>query len=466
MPRFNGYVIAVLLASVACLALPGSAAAANQGEQEEDNFAGYEGVWPPTDELVNQQFEYPKYSSQLDGTLGGVGDYEDDGTSKRGLFRVPTLLDPWFDLKRQVRESIGLGFSGSWMMLYQNYSSTFASDRDAVGSKLTLNFNWEILNRGKPDALVFELLLEERQALGTPLSPLQAGPPAGTIVPAAATYGMFDFGVTQYYLRQNLFDGRFQWAVGKLFAPNFINAYPFFDDNRQFLNQNFSISPTVSSPLRTFGLVSTLYPIENTGLYVTPAMYSANSTDTGWAVDNFFRLHEYFYQLEFGLTSLAGTPTPIQARGPMDPNNFHVTLWYKDSQSTGNIGLNVARVIAFNANFMVGDSVMPFLRGGYSTGWIIDANVSSGVGIRPPWGPDDLFGFGVGWARPTNRPLFRSQYTLEMFYRFMLTPNFAITPDLQCIIDPALTPALALVTRTRNVNNVLWVIGLRTRLTF
>jgi len=43
----------------------------------------------------------------------------------------------------------------------------------------------------------------------------------------------------------------------------------------------------------------------------------------------------------------------------------------------------------------------------------------------------DLFGFGVGWARPTNRPLFRSQYTLEVFYRFMLTPNFAITPDLQ-----------------------------------
>jgi porin len=72
----------------------------------------------------------------------------------------------------------------------------------------------------------------------------------------------------------------------------------------------------------------------------------------------------------------------------------------------------------------------------------------------------------VGWARPTNRPLFRSQYTLEAFYRFMLTPNFAITPDLQCIIDPALTPALARLTRTRNVNDVLWIVGLRTRLTF
>ena len=108
---------------------------------------------------------------------------------------------------------------------------------------------------------------------------------------------------------------------------------------------------------------------------------------------------------------------------------------------------------------------MPFLRGGYSTGWITDANVSSGVGIRPPWGPDDLCGFGVGWARPTNRPLFRSQYTLEAFYRFMLTPNFAITLDLQCIIDPALTPALALVTRTKNVK-MCFGSSACTRLTF
>ena len=77
---------------------------------------------------------------------------------------MPTLLNLWFEMKADVRESIGLGFSGSWMTLYQNYSSTFASDRDAVGSKLTLNFNWEILNRGKPNALVFEFLVEDRRA--------------------------------------------------------------------------------------------------------------------------------------------------------------------------------------------------------------------------------------------------------------------------------------------------------------
>jgi hypothetical protein len=66
--------------------------------------------------------------------------------------------------------------------------------------------------------------------------------------------GEFDLGITQAYLRQNLFDSRFQYAVGKLFAPNFVNAYPFFDDNRQFLNQNFTTSPMIPVPLRALVL--------------------------------------------------------------------------------------------------------------------------------------------------------------------------------------------------------------------
>jgi hypothetical protein len=33
-----------------------------------------------------------------------------------------------------------------------------------------------------------------------------------------------------------------------VFAPNFVDAYPFFDDNRQFLNLVFSTSPTIAPP--------------------------------------------------------------------------------------------------------------------------------------------------------------------------------------------------------------------------
>ena len=56
-----------------------------------------------------------------------------------------------------------------------------------------------------------------------------ATPPARRASPlsrCSPTWGDFDLGVTQFYLRQNLFNNSFQYAIGKLFAPNFVNPYP------------------------------------------------------------------------------------------------------------------------------------------------------------------------------------------------------------------------------------------------
>ena len=109
----------------------------------------------------------------------------------------------------------------------------------------------------------------------------------------------------------------------------------------------------------------------------------------------------------------------------------------------------------FNANYLVRDDIMVFARGGWSEGWLIDRNLAGGFGWRPFQDYSDLFGFGLGWARPTS-PLLDDQYLFEVFYRYQLTPNLAITPDVQLIVNPALNPS---------VTN-LWVFSLRARLTF
>ena len=46
------------------------------------------------------------------------------------------------------------------------------------------------------------------------------------------------------------------------------------------------------------------------------------------------------------------------------------------------------------------------------------------------------------------------QYTGEVFYRFQLSQHFAITPDLQVIVDPVLNQN----------DSVVWVAGVRARL--
>jgi len=42
---------------------------------------------------------------------------------------------------------------------------------------------------------------------------------------------------------------------------------------------------------------------------------------------------------------------------------------------------------------------------------------------------------------------------MELFYRQQFSPNFAVTPDIQFLVDPALNPE----------EDPLWVFGVRAR---
>jgi porin len=67
-----------------------------------------------------------------------------------------------------------------------------------------------------------------------------------------------------------------------------------------------------------------------------------------------------------------------------------------------------------------------------------------------------VIGFGFNWGKP-NPVSFAGtddQYTTELFWRYQLTRELALTPSLQYIKDPALNPD----------ENNLWAFGLRLRL--
>lgn len=254
-------------------------------------------------------------------------------------------------------------------------------------------------------------MIEARRPLGTDDPPLQAGIRAGSVVPTAATWGEFDLGFTQFYLRHNLFDNRDQYAIGKPFAPNFVNAFPFFDDNRQFFNQNFSTSPTIPTRLRGFGAVSAVYPTQS-GFYTQAGVFTAKSEDTGFTIDSVLDESEFFYSLEVGWSGLASAGVPLQARGSMDTDNIHLNFWFKDSQKNASAPFQPqAEGVAFNANFKYGTDLMWFLRGGVSYGWVTERAFSGGFGYRPPNATAVLFGLGVAWSQPANDVL-REQYTV------------------------------------------------------
>lgn len=403
-----------------------------------------------TDEAVALEEAYPDL---LETTLSVEGDIAEADTPRTTWFRQETALGGWFAAKRRFQERTGLSFGGSWGVLYQSYSHSLTGEDESVGSKLTLNLSYPLINRGQANALNVDMAIEDRRPLFTDLAPLQAGLRTGSAVPTAATWGEFDLGITQFYVHQNLAGNRFQYTVGKIFAPNFVNPYPFFDDNRQFLSLPFSTSPTIAVPLRGFGAVVAAYPVRN--LYVKAGMFTAHSDDTGITIDDFFSKGEHFYFVEAGYSGVARRGLPIHARGPMDRDNAHVTAWYRDEIEGAAIPSPRAYGFAFNANFMAGDNMMWFVRGGWSDGWLADLALSGGIGIRPPGATSDLFGVGLGWVNPAN-DLLRDQYTAEIFYRFHFTQNLAFTPNVQVVFNPTLAPSR---------ENVL-IGSFRTRLTF
>ena len=64
----------------------------------------------------------------------------------------------------------------------------------------------------------------------------------------------------------------------------------------------------------------------------------------------------------------------------------------------------------------------------------------------------NLLGVDIGWGKPHDGSL-GDQYTAEVFYRFQLAQNLAVTPDIQFLINPANNPN----------NDFITVFGIRTR---
>ena len=410
-----------------------------------------QGQQPATTAQQQTKSEEPTYPDLLDGTLSALGDVEEDNsphTSDTSFLR--TALENYFDWKKKLEEERGFRFSASWGVLWQNYTNSRIAQPNAVGSKVTINLSYDLFKRNEPSAFSVDMAVEDRRALGTAMPPLQAGIGAGSIVPTAATWGQFDIGITQLYVRQSLRRNRFQYTVGKIFAPNYVDAYPFFDDNRQFLSQQFSTSPTCNCPLRGFGGVAASFPTQD-GLYLKGGMFTSNSSDTGSTISDFFSKNQHFYMFEVGLSGLAGKGTPIQMRGPTDANNIHVTGWYRDATSTDPRSYGVL----FNANHKLDERFLLFLRGGWSKNFTGNGAVSGGFGWRPPKERSDLLGVGFGWTHPSSGAL-RSQYATEAFYRFQLIQNFAITPDVQLVVNPTLNPRV----------NTIFVFSLRARIVF
>ena len=259
--------------------------------------------------------------------------------------------------------------------------------------------------------------------------------------------------LTNLFWQQALNDGKMKFLVGQIDNTDFMDVYGLINPQTAFMNLSFSTNPTIGIPDQGFG--GGFGTLVGDNFYVVAGLMDAagDPKHAGRSFDQFFNDNEYFKHIEIGYTT---SPDRIYF------DNIHFVYWESDEQ-TKTTGESKGSGWTFSAAHFIDNKYMPFIRIGDSDGGggaLLETMVSAGLGIYN-WDTKELFGFGLSYGEGSEDPVggFGSsldpQYTGEIFYRFQLSQHFAITPDLQVIVDPVLNP---------NDSTVI-VAGVRARLT-
>jgi len=391
----------------------------------------------------------------------GVDLKEENKPAKTGDF-VRDLMPGWFEIKEQAMGDHGLAYGLNLSMLYLKANNAVGED-DALGGILQLPASWTVMNdeeSGSSGTFVFKL--ENRQKISTDLSPQDLG--LGTFGPdgveglgaasiVGTQFGDKDWILTNLYWQHKMLGGKLNYVVGQIDNTDFVDLYGMINPQTAFSNLNFTTNPSIGIPDQGFGAYGGAALGDN--FYVVAGLMDARAVpdEPGDSLDDFFDENEYFKSIEIGYT------TSFERRYF---DNIHFVYWESDEQTDDQGGVSEAKGDGwtFSATHFFDDKYMPFLRYGDSDGGggaLYEEVLTVGLGIYD-WDSGELFGVGLSKSTPselTIAPGLDDQFTAEVFYRFMLSKHFAITPDLQYIKDPALNPD----------DDSIWIAGVRARLT-
>ena len=360
------------------------------------------------------------------------------------------LLGPWFKWKQELQDDTGFSFGLDYTPLYLKSSADGFSGEDKASSGMLRVFGaWDLVGRGTPNTGAFVWKIEHRHSY-TDVSPQGFGFDQGYVGLIEPPFSDEGTRFTNLYWRQRLAGGKATILAGMLDVTDFVNVYAMASPWTGFFNFAFSTgSAAMFVPNdATTGLAGGVMLTDNIFLIGSLANAYTDPTDPFDTFGDFFSEHEYFSSVELGWT---------RGQQRIYQDNAHLTLWHVDESAPA--GTPGGWGVAFNYSASLNDdTLLPFIRGGYANdgGTLLERSVSVGLGYNTVAGRDQL-GVAANWGRPNEDsfgPGLDDQYTFEVFYRLQITEQFALTPDIQYLVDPAQNPT----------EDSLWILGLRARL--
>jgi len=379
------------------------------------------------------------------------GQVRADHENKTPSYRFEGLgnrFQPYYDFKQRVKNEYGLSFAGDYNLLYQEVSNSMEED-DAAGGVLRFYGTWNLTRQNSKDSGSLIFKVENRHRLYSDIAPQQLGGEAGYAGLTAITFSDAGSLLSNLYWQQSFKQNRLAMVAGIVDSTDYVDVYGFVNPWTDFINLSFSTSPTNPAPNQ--GLGAALRTTFSNNYYLLAGLTDANGEPDKPqnSFDSFFDDHEYYKHIELGwMGSWENRFT----------DNIHLTAWQVDERTAAMVKDGWG--LAFSFSKKLGNSWLPFFRAGYSDdgGALLDRSISTGVGYFRQQ-RSDVFGVGVNWGKPSESiygPAIDDQYTFELFYRLQLFEHVTITPDIQYLINPPLSP---------DDDNVV-VLGLRARINF
>jgi porin len=372
------------------------------------------------------------------------GQLEESDRVKEPAFRFPAIYDatePWREWKRRRNEVNGLQISGHYTTLYQALSESIGEEDEASSGVFRTNVKWTVLGRGTADTGSIVTTVDHRHRFRD-IAPADLAGEAGYAGVTGLLYNDAGGVLVNLNWQQGFKEGNIGLIAGRYDPSDYFNILGYANPWTTFSNLSVLLDSSVAYPDVGWGIGAGSWFEDQ--WYVLGGFNDANGKLTD-DLEFYDGGAEFF---KFGEIGWSPSKEERYFR------NAHVTVWHVDEREDA--GIDSAQGVLLAANWTFDDTWMPFVRAGFSDGGAPIYNTSATVGfIRRFAFRSDLAGIGINWGDPPASSL-PEQITTEAFWRFQFAPNFAITPSVQWLIDPALN----------DEDDEVWVYGLRMRLTF
>jgi len=329
------------------------------------------------------------------------------------------------DSRDRLAKKTHIELGMDYQMVYQSVNNS-ATDIDSGSSGYFRLFgSIALVNRGTANEGKIEFNVEYVHLLWTEVDSQDLGFATGYLGIPALTYGRSGLILTTFTWSQGLFSGNLNLRAGRVDPTHFVDVLGHANMRINFLNLENVVNSSVFIPGPGLGIAAGGFVDDN--FYILGLMSDANGSleEVGF----FNGGAEFDEYLEFGWA-----PSPKQRHF----RNVHIGFWHVDRRH--DMGTEDSYGVALSAIYKIGDNWTPFFRAGLSKGTapLMNANASVGMMYKLT-SMSDVVGLAFSWSDPADREL-RSQFMTELFYRFQISHNFAVSPNLQLIYRPALNP--------------------------